>query len=67
MKRIIDDNREGYVVLSVFNCKCGNYRDVNIHPTLTWGGQSLLGMTIRFDEAHRECGNLHVVVYFIYI
>lgn len=67
----MDDNREGTVKLQIYNWKSQTYRDVEIHPSMNWGGKSLLGMTIRYDK-HKinDKDMLHVTVYkniFIYL
>jgi GRASP55/65 PDZ-like domain len=38
--------------LTVYNYKSQSLRDVSIIPTRNWGGQGMLGVTIRFDTYH---------------
>ena len=42
---------------SVYNLKSRRTRDVSITPTRNWGGQGMLGVTIRFDTYYKadEC------------
>ncbi|CAM9601719.1 unnamed protein product, partial [Choristocarpus tenellus] len=44
--------------LTVFNYKSGTERDVTITPSRTWGGQGMLGVTIRFDSYFNADDNL---------
>ncbi|CAN0226581.1 unnamed protein product, partial [Discosporangium mesarthrocarpum] len=44
--------------LTVYNYKSQTERDVTITPSRTWGGQGMLGVTIRFDSYHNADDNL---------
>ncbi|CAM9742630.1 unnamed protein product [Ectocarpus sp. 12 AP-2014] len=44
--------------LTVYNYKSMTTRDVTITPSSSWGGQGMLGVTIRFDTYHNADDNL---------
>ncbi|CAM9531028.1 unnamed protein product [Chrysoparadoxa australica] len=44
--------------LTIYNYKSKRVRDVTITPSRHWGGQGLLGVTIRFDTYHNAEENL---------
>lgn len=48
LKEILKNNVERIIVMTVYNSKTQKIRDVEIVPSSTWGGQGLLGVSIRF-------------------
>ncbi|CEM27830.1 unnamed protein product [Vitrella brassicaformis CCMP3155] len=48
------------IKLAVYNCRCRNVRDVYVIPS-KWGGQGLLGATVRYDT-FENCENQGVRV-----
>ena len=44
--------------VTVYNCKSGETREVDIVPSRSWGGQGMLGVTIRFDSYFNAEENL---------
>ncbi|XP_076344973.1 Golgi reassembly-stacking protein 2-like isoform X2 [Tachypleus tridentatus] len=48
LKEVLKANVEKPVTMTVYNSKTQNVRDVEIIPSNEWGGQGLLGISIRF-------------------
>ncbi|XP_067140301.1 Golgi reassembly-stacking protein 2 isoform X2 [Centruroides vittatus] len=48
LKEILKNNVERIITMTVYNSKTQKIRDVEIVPSNTWGGQGLLGVSIRF-------------------
>lgn len=48
LKEILKANIEKPLQMTVYSTKCQTVRDVEITPSNTWGGQGLLGVSIRF-------------------
>lgn len=48
LKEILKDNLEKTLAVTVYNSKAQSIRDVEIVPSNMWGGQGLLGVSIRF-------------------
>lgn len=48
LKEILKTNVERTIIMTVYNSKTQKIRDVEIVPSSTWGGQGLLGVSIRF-------------------
>jgi len=47
---MIRNSEDKPLQVKVYNCKDKSYRDVVITPSRNWGGQGMLGVTIRFDN-----------------
>ncbi|KAL1394902.1 hypothetical protein pipiens_011622 [Culex pipiens pipiens] len=48
LKELLKANIDKEIQMTVFSSKTQNIRVVNISPSTTWGGQGLLGVSIRF-------------------
>lgn len=48
LKELLKANIDKEIQMTVFSSKTQNIRVVNIMPSTTWGGQGLLGVSIRF-------------------
>ncbi|XP_013781588.1 Golgi reassembly-stacking protein 2-like [Limulus polyphemus] len=48
LKEVLKANEEKPVIMTVYSSKTQNVRDVEIIPSNKWGGQGLLGVSIRF-------------------
>ncbi|CRK96207.1 CLUMA_CG009635, isoform A [Clunio marinus] len=48
LKELLKTNKEKEIRVTVYSSKTQNVRVVNITPSETWGGQGLLGVSIRF-------------------
>lgn len=48
LKELLKSNKEKEIKMTVYSSKTQNVRVVNIMPSETWGGQGLLGVSIRF-------------------
>lgn len=48
LKELLKSNVEKPIKMTVYNSKTQTVRDVNITPSTMWGGQGLLGVSIRF-------------------
>ncbi|GAB6019757.1 Golgi reassembly-stacking protein 2 [Chamberlinius hualienensis] len=48
LKELLKANVEKPIKMTVYNSKTQTIRDVNITPSTMWGGQGLLGVSIRF-------------------
>lgn len=48
LKELLKANIDKEIQMTVFSSKTQNIRVVNITPSTTWGGQGLLGVSIRF-------------------
>ena len=60
--RCIQESENQELSLTLYNSMTRQLRDIVARPRLGWGGQGLLGTTIRFDTAHDAHENvLHVV------
>lgn len=48
LKELLKSNLEKEIRMTVYSSKYQNVREVKITPSATWGGQGLLGVSIRF-------------------
>lgn len=48
LKELLKTNKEKEIKVIVYSSKTQNVRLVNLTPTENWGGQGLLGVSIRF-------------------
>lgn len=48
LKELLKANIDKEIQMTIFSSKTQNIRVVNISPSTTWGGQGLLGVSIRF-------------------
>lgn len=49
--------------MTVYSSKSQNVREINITPSATWGGQGLLGVSIRFCSFEGANENVwHILV-----
>jgi len=49
---LIQASEDKPLPLTVYNWKCGAFREVTLVPTRNWPGEGMLGVTIRFDTYH---------------
>merc|ERR1719228_1959691 len=62
LKELLKANVERDVEMTVYSSKTGLVRTVNIKPTHIWGGQGLLGVSIRFCSFEGAAENVwHVL------
>lgn len=63
LKQILQKYIDQPVNMVVYSSKTHSTRDVSIVPTNTWGGQGLLGVSIRFCSFEGASENIwHVLV-----
>jgi len=63
LKELLKSNIEKPVQMTVYSSKTQSVRDVFITPSTTWGGQGLLGVSIRFCSFEGANENVwHVLV-----
>ncbi|XP_037039390.1 Golgi reassembly-stacking protein 2 [Bradysia coprophila] len=48
LKELLKKNVENSIKMTIYSSKTQTVREVNITPSQTWGGQGLLGVSIRF-------------------
>lgn len=48
LKELLKKNADKEIAMTIYSSKTQNIRVVNITPSSTWGGQGLLGVSIRF-------------------
>lgn len=58
LRELLKANAEREVALSVYNSKTQSVRQVALVPTGTWGGQGLLGISIRFCSFDRAADSV---------
>lgn len=65
LKELLKANMEKEIVMTVYSSKSQNIRQVAITPSNSWGGQGLLGVSIRFCSFEGANENVwHVLVGF---
>lgn len=63
LKELLKKNVENSIKMTIYSSKTQTVRDVNITPSQTWGGQGLLGVSIRFCSFEGANENVwHVLV-----
>jgi hypothetical protein len=65
LKELLKLNMEKEIKMTVYSSKTQNVRVVSITPSSTWGGQGLLGVSIRFCSFEGANENVwHILVCF---
>lgn len=65
LKEILKANIEKPIQMTVYSTKSQTVRDVEVTPSNTWGGQGLLGVSIRFCSFEGVNENVwHILVSF---
>lgn len=68
LKEILKANIEKPIQMTVYSTKSQTVRDVEVTPSNTWGGQGLLGVSIRFCSFEGVNENVwHILVSFWHI
>ena len=63
LKELLNKNLEKQVIMKVYSSKTQTVRSVNITPSKLWGGQGLLGVSIRFCSFEGANENVwHILV-----
>lgn len=63
LKELLKKNVENSIRMTIYSSKTQTVREVNITPSQTWGGQGLLGVSIRFCSFEGANENVwHVLV-----
>ena len=63
LREVLKQNVDKPVPLTVYSTKTQTTRQVSLVPSAAWGGQGLLGVSIRFCSIPAACENVwHVVV-----
>lgn len=63
LKELLKTNAEKQIKMTVYSSKSQTVRDVEIMPSSVWGGQGLLGVSIRFCSFEGANENVwHVLV-----
>ena len=69
MKELLKVGVNKELTITVYSSKTQSVRRTNIVPSMTWGGQGLLGVSIRFcsfEGANENVWHVLVSVKFIY-
>ena len=64
LKDLLKSNIEKPVKMTVYSSKTQSVRDVSITPSHNWGGQGLLGVSIRYGNGIVECMHSNCRVHF---
>lgn len=65
LKELLKQNIDKPIKMTVYSSKSQSIRDVQIIPSATWGGQGLLGVSIRFCSFEGANENVwHILVCF---
>lgn len=63
LKELLKANAEKQIKMTVYSSKSQNVRDIEITPSAVWGGQGLLGVSIRFCSFEGANENVwHILV-----
>lgn len=63
LKELLKQNIDKPIKMTVYSSKSQSIRDVQITPSATWGGQGLLGVSIRFCSFEGANENVwHILV-----
>lgn len=63
LKELLKQNLEKSIKMTVYSSKSQTVREVNLTPSALWGGQGLLGVSIRFCSFEGANENVwHVLV-----
>lgn len=66
LKMILGENVEKPVKLLVYSSKTMGVREVTLVPSKNWGGQGVLGVSIRFCSFEKANENVwHILVFLI--
>lgn len=62
LKELLKTNKEKEIKMIVYSSKTQNVRLVNLTPTENWGGQGLLGVSIRFCSFEGNFNSLQILI-----
>lgn len=68
LKELLKQHVEKPIKMLIYSSKTQSVREVMVTPSATWGGQGLLGVSIRFCSFEGATENVwHVLVSFKYV